>query len=295
MPVIQGSNISHVEGVAKAYMGYNLVYGSGSDRVDTSAQAFLTSAGITEPTASYAINQLVIDLKQNNLWNELDIFYPFVGSTTTAHTKNLINPDTWSLAFTGFPDEYSNNGLRFNGVNEYATITGMNPNTYPFWSGGDAMFGMTYNATGSAGTNVPVSGIFQASSATSGSSADNMAVMGYSARLGFDAVSTFSLAINTETYIVNRDLATNKTQTYQSGALLNENEGYAWNGGVRTTPYFLIGALRVKTNFDDSISNYNSARYTSYFFGHSLSSSQISTLNDIIVNFNTLMGRNTMS
>ena len=266
-----------------------------NNTIDSNAQAFLSSAGITDYTASYAVNQLVVDLKDNNLWDEIDIFYPFVGTTLTSHTKNLKNPSTWSLEYVGgFPDEYSNNGLKFSGAFEYATIPGLNPNTYPFWSGGDASFGLTMNQTGSG--TIPTAGIFQASSESSGSNADNMAYIGANIGvLGFNDDVPFGSELNTETYIVNRELADFKTQVYQSGVFVNENPGYEWNGGVRTTPDFAIGAVRVKTNFEDSVINYSDARFTSFFFGKSLSPSQISTLNDIVVNFNTLMGRNTLT
>ncbi len=47
--------------------------------VDTDAQAFLTAAGITDPTISGAINTLVVQMKADNIWTKMKAIYPMVG------------------------------------------------------------------------------------------------------------------------------------------------------------------------------------------------------------------------
>lgn len=90
---------------------------------DVDAQAFITAAGITNPTQQSAINTLVLSLKSNNIWTKMKAIYPFVGGTATTHKWNLKNPlDTnaaYRLTFTG-GWTHSSNGATPNGVNAYA-------------------------------------------------------------------------------------------------------------------------------------------------------------------------------
>jgi hypothetical protein len=90
---------------------------------DPDAQAFITAAGITDPTQQSAINTLVLDLKSNNIWTKMDAIYPMVGGTATTHKFNLKNPaDTnaaFRLSFFGGVT-HTSNGVDFNGTNSYA-------------------------------------------------------------------------------------------------------------------------------------------------------------------------------
>lgn len=90
---------------------------------DPDVNAFLTAAGITDPTISGAVCTLVTSLKSANLWNKFDAIYPMVGGTATTHKFNLKNPaDTDSafrLSFVG-GWTHSANGALPNGTNAYA-------------------------------------------------------------------------------------------------------------------------------------------------------------------------------
>jgi hypothetical protein len=72
---------------------------------DSNAQAFITTAGITDPTQQTAINTLVVGLKADSLWTKMLAVYPFVGGTATTCKFNLKNPlDTdgaFRLHFSG--------------------------------------------------------------------------------------------------------------------------------------------------------------------------------------------------
>ena len=85
---------------------------------DPDAQAFLTATGITDPTISNAINQLVLDLKSNSIWSKFTAIYPFVGGTGTTHKYNLKNPlDTdgaHRITYTGSPT-HNSSGIAFTG------------------------------------------------------------------------------------------------------------------------------------------------------------------------------------
>jgi hypothetical protein len=107
---------------------------------DPDAQAFITAAGITDPTQQSAINTLVLDLKSNNIWTKMDAIYPMVGGTATTHKFNLKNPaDTdaaFRLSFIG-GWTHSANGALPNGTNAYAntflnTSTNLSLNSHSF-------------------------------------------------------------------------------------------------------------------------------------------------------------------
>ena len=67
--------------------------------VDPDAQAFITAAGITNPTQQGAINTLVTDLKGYSIWTKFKAIYPIVGGTASSHAVNLKTPGTFNLTF----------------------------------------------------------------------------------------------------------------------------------------------------------------------------------------------------
>jgi hypothetical protein len=79
---------------------------------------FINTASITDSTEQNALIQLVIDLKNNNLWDKMDVIYPFVGGTSTSNSYNLKNTNqnriTWHGGVT-----HSTNGITGDGSNGY--------------------------------------------------------------------------------------------------------------------------------------------------------------------------------
>jgi hypothetical protein len=81
--------------------------------VDPDAQAFITAAGITNPTQQGAINTLVVALKGYSIWTKFKAIYPVVGGTASSHAVNLKTPGTFNLSFaTGWT--HSSNGMQSN-------------------------------------------------------------------------------------------------------------------------------------------------------------------------------------
>lgn len=66
--------------------------------IDNNAQLFIDATGITGSNAT-AINNLVIGLKTNNLWNKMDVVYPFIGGNATTNKFNLKDPQDTNAAF----------------------------------------------------------------------------------------------------------------------------------------------------------------------------------------------------
>jgi hypothetical protein len=67
--------------------------------LDPDAQAFITAAGITNPTQQGAINTLVLALKGYSIWTKFKAIYPIVGGTASAHAVNLKTPGTYNMSF----------------------------------------------------------------------------------------------------------------------------------------------------------------------------------------------------
>ena len=90
---------------------------------DANAQAFLDAAVITDQTQANAVNTLVTDLKTYGLWTKMKAIYPFVGGTATSHKWNLKDPRdldaAYRLAFYG-AWTHSSTGALPNGTNAYA-------------------------------------------------------------------------------------------------------------------------------------------------------------------------------
>ena len=95
--------------------------------VDPDAQAFITAAGITNPTQQGAINTLVLALKGYSIWTKFKAIYPIVGGSASSHAVNLKTPGTFNLTFaTGVT--HSSNGMVSNGTTGYAN-TNFTPST----------------------------------------------------------------------------------------------------------------------------------------------------------------------
>lgn len=124
----------------------------GGASFDPDAQAFITAAGITDPTQQGAIDDLVVGLKADSLWTKMSAIYPFVGGTATTHKYNLIDPqDTngaFRLTFAG-GWTHSANGALPNGSTGYA-----NTHYVPATSATVNDFAMTYYSR----TNVTTGG-----------------------------------------------------------------------------------------------------------------------------------------
>lgn len=86
------------------------------------ATRFLTATGITDPTITLAIQNLVSDLQSNLLWDKIKAFYPFVGGSATTNKYNLKDPQDTDAAFRltmigGLT--HNSNGVTGNGTTGY--------------------------------------------------------------------------------------------------------------------------------------------------------------------------------
>lgn len=74
---------------------------------DSAAQAFFTSTGITDTVQKNGINNLVLQLKQNSLWNKFLAIYPMTGGTSATTKWNLKDPrdadQAYRITWNGTP------------------------------------------------------------------------------------------------------------------------------------------------------------------------------------------------
>lgn len=96
--------------------------------LDPATSAFITAAGITDPTQINAINRLVLNYKgQGNLnssvdlWADTDVIAPLVGGNATAHRVNLKTATNVITFFGGIT--HNANGITGNGANGYGLLT----------------------------------------------------------------------------------------------------------------------------------------------------------------------------
>jgi hypothetical protein len=117
---------------------------------DPDAVAFLTAAGITDPTITSAICTLVTSMKANGTWAKMNAIYPFVGNTASQQKWNLKDPRdlnaAYRLSFVG-GWTHSSNGALPNGVNAYAD-TFLNPSLNYTTSMGLSYYSRTNANTG---------------------------------------------------------------------------------------------------------------------------------------------------
>jgi hypothetical protein len=130
----------------------NSVYNSKGIVLDPSTIAFITAAGITDPTQINAVNYLTESLKGINKTENpsgVDFFsgcyaiYPFVGGTATQHRYNLRNVAAFLITYGGGVT-HNTNGITGNAVNAYGD-TGFSPlnNNIPLDDAGIAVYTRT--------------------------------------------------------------------------------------------------------------------------------------------------------
>jgi hypothetical protein len=108
-----GSVYLGTNAVQKVYLGTNEVWSA----VDPDAQAFFdrvtTAGGSLSNTEKNAVNQLVLDMKDDGIWTKMKAIYPMVGASAAACAQNLK-----SSSFTGnfiSGGTYASTGYKTNG------------------------------------------------------------------------------------------------------------------------------------------------------------------------------------
>jgi hypothetical protein len=258
--------------------------------VDANAQAFITAAGITDPTQQSAIDNLVIGLKADGIWTNMTAIYPLVGGTATTHKYNLKDPRdldaAYRLAFNG-GWTHDANGITGNGVNTYADTFSFSSKTIGIYS--------------------RVNGKFLGQTATF---EDNDGF--FSNYVGFEMYGNQLVSVNN--FISISGAPFTKMYTVVDSGSSNANSLKVYRNGVDTltpspagaTPWvksinYVLGATRYATYLygmyptpsDVSVSGFGTANMALACFSDSIFTAlQATNLNNRVVTFQTALSRN---
>jgi hypothetical protein len=89
---------------------------------DVDAQAFFdrvtTAGGTLSNTEKSAVNQLVLDMKDDGIWSKMKAVYPFVGASAAACAQNL-KSSSFTGTFTATGWTFASTGVTPNGTSAY--------------------------------------------------------------------------------------------------------------------------------------------------------------------------------
>lgn len=277
------SNITEISGVS-------------TSNLDPNAQAFITAAGITDPTQKSAIDTLVLSLKANNLWTKLQAIYPFVGGTATSHKFNLKDPRdldaAYRLTFNG-GITHSSTGALPNGTNGYANTylaSGLiNYPTSTYISLGYYSRTGGYHTTGGNVIGSFGNPLGQATSARMliryvGASNTSLAAFNY--RDGIVAYGLGTDTLGTGMYIGSRTSRASKL--FARGSLVGSTNG--GSTAYDPPPYNIY--LFAYNNRNISVANYTNKECAFAHIGVGLTDAECGTLTTIVNTFQTALGRN---
>ena len=246
------------------------------------ANDFINIANITDFYQKQAINYLVKELIDNNLMNKFSFIYPFIGGDATKHSFNLVNPNVFQLSFNG-GWMHGLTGALPNGVNSWANT---NCNALGISSVNNvhlSYYSRTNIATGTEGNIGVIDGARYLILRIRGDF--NNAGYGFF-RNTFTNQPVFNNNIpSTGLNIINTTSATSR-QLFKNGVLLNENT--ATDTYLAPNRPIYIGA----TNFDGSPSLYTNKECAFASGGLGLTNSEVVIFNEIVNNFQTILGRN---
>ena len=244
---------------------------------DPDATAYITAAGIIDPTEQAAVFQLVSDLKgtgsttnNTDVWTGLDAIYPISPTSLAAAEYNLKDPATYQITWYNSPT-HSSAGVALNGSNQYgdtgyAAINGLQNdhslgiNFSPYSGGNGALMG-------SRTANSP--NLFNS-------------ILGYSNRTYYNVNAAVGASrsggITSGHYIVNRD--SSLVTLYKNSIDITRATNTSTGQGVNN---YMIGAY----NFDGVPTFLASGTMNFTHIGASLTANQVTDLYDAITTYNT--------
>tara|TARA_R110000868_G_scaffold254424_2_gene511016 strand:+ start:206 stop:1069 length:864 start_codon:yes stop_codon:yes gene_type:complete len=261
--------------------------------LDPDAVAFLSAAGITDPTIESAVNTLVVDMKAANIWTKMKAVYPFVGGTASTHKWNLINPlDTdaaFRLVFNGGLT-HSANGVLPNGTNGYAkTFLSTGISVFPRTTG--ISMGYYSRTTGSHASGGNVMGSFNSSASSSRMliryiGAPNTSVFSHNYNDGINPNARYtSDATGSGFYIGNRKAS--DSELYINGSLVASNT----DGNTTLNPPTETAYLFAYNNKNINATTFTNKECALAHISDALTTTLPAEWTSIVQNFQTILGR----
>jgi hypothetical protein len=253
---------------------------------DTDALAFLTAAGITDPTITSAICTLVTSMKANGTWAKCNAIYPFVGGTSFTTKFNLKSTSTFELTFGG-GWSYALTGITPNGINGYSE-TFLKPSVVLGANSGHLSY---YSRTNSAVLNELPMGVTNAV----GTSQFSLVVRRTDNSNSFRATesggttgSTSSTSTDSRGLTLGSITSATSRKIYKNGTLLNTNSSnITWS---RINGNIFIGAVNI---FDQVTAAFYTNKECAFAsIGAGLTDAEAATLYTDVQAFQTTLGRN---
>lgn len=254
--------------------------GMGGTSLDPDAAAFLTAAGITNPTQQGAINTLVLSLKADGIWSKMSAIYPFVGGTAFSHKFNLKNPlDTnaaFRLSFLG-GWTHSNTGALPNGTNGYAD-TFLVPSVITILNNESLGFQLRTNNAALSADPVDMGTLMSSLNGSTLVSSTSIGTRLNGNLLSIPQATTIGLACSSK-------FSATLTKIYKNGSVIATGN----SGGTLSNLPIYIGTLNL---FGTAYaSGYTRNQFTFCFYGQTLTDADNINLNNIVNAYNTTLGR----
>jgi hypothetical protein len=248
---------------------------------DQDAINFLNATGIKDTITERAINTLVVDLKQYNVWDKLYSMYPLVGGSSASCQYNLVNTSSLNLGFSGSWN-FNDNGVSGSGTNNYAG-TGFRPLTASY---------------ANVGTNLSL-GVYVQTNITGGydmgldatSDKDLYLISRYTNNLSYFYYTSSLTVANTDAKgfwigTISGSGANNQV-IYKNGVSIASKTGAGGNiDDIFGGGYLVLGAA------SNAPVESSTRLYGLSFIGKGLTSTNASNLNTAVQSFATSLGRN---
>ena len=256
--------------------------------LDSDASAFITAAGLTDPTQKSAINTLVKDMKAAGLWTKMKAVYPMIGGTATSMKFNLKDPRdldaafrlTWSGGWT-----YSATGATPNGTNAYADTKFNQENNWT--SNTNASIGF-YSRTDISNGGVDIGALTNSATATNGSSiygryGGNVIFCNLNSSGAQNEPNTSSLGF----YITSRN-ASSQYKLYKFGTTIINNTKF---GGLSTNINKNIYLCAANDATVGGAASYSSRQQAFAFIGDYITEQESFLFNQIVEKYQVALSR----
>ena len=249
------------------------------------ALKFIDSSGITNQTEKDAICTLVKQLKDSSLWTSMLAIYPFVGGTASSSKWNLVNPVNSNSAFRldffgGWT--FASTGAKPNGINAYA-ITYFVP--FNSWASDTSISFGYYSTTNTSAAQVEM-GIDAGASGNILLELNTSGTTYLRANISVVYATTFADANSLGFYVGSR-ISSTQEKVFKNGVLKATGVFPKLGFEADSRPIYLAA-----WNTPPSTPLYYSSKNCTFsFIANGLTDAEIATLYNIVLTFNTTLGR----
>ncbi len=244
---------------------------------DSDLTVFLSKTGIEDENQIFALNYLITELKNNNLWDKMHVIYPFVGETAYRHSFNLKKPNQNQIDWYGGVI-HDNIGISGDGINGYGNTNYIIPPE------NQDNFHLSLYHRNNINTGMAI-GVIEAS--TRGTILIPSSVNIYAGRInqiGGGEISNEDTENSDAYYVVNR--LNNTTVTNYKDNILFFSDTYASNTPP-SLPLYVLGR-----NLNGTADYFSQSNVSLITLGDGLLADEITSLTSINKNFQTYLNRN---